>query len=177
MDETKGQVLIKSEPKPLSDQHRLIAYWAAHGIEAKEIALELGYSEKTIKSILKEKQVQFFIKKTQYKIYGEDPALHIKACAAKGIKVAEEVMMSNKTKDHTRQEVAFKFMDRAYGKPGLEDGQVEGAVRKILQMLQKPIEEKKPDIVDAQYSEITISNTTKEEPIDPIDSWLKENID
>ena len=180
-NEIKSQALTKTEPKPIRDQHRLIAYWAAHGIEPKEIALELGYSEKTIKSILKEKQVQFFIKKTQFKIYGEDPALHIKVCAAKGIKVAETIMESKKTKDHTRQEIAFKFMDRAYGKPGLEDGLVEGTVRKILQMLQKPVDlqtqEPKNDIEDANYSELP-GQENKEEPkeADKIDDWIDKNI-
>lgn len=179
----KSQALTKTETKPLSDQHRLIAYWAAHGIEPKEIAIELGYSEKTIKSILKEKQVQFFIRKTQHKIYGEDPALHIKICASKGIKVAEDIMESKKTKDHTRQEIAFKFMDRAYGKPGIEDGLVEGTVRKILQMLQKPVDlptqEIKNDIEDAEYTELPMDqNKTQEEPkeVDKVDDWIDKNI-
>jgi DNA-binding Lrp family transcriptional regulator len=170
--------------KELSDQQILIAYWAAHRFEPKEIAKELRLAESTVKKFLKDPDVKFQIRKVQMKIYGEDPALHIKECAARGIEVADEIMMNKKVKPHIRQEVAFKFMDRAYGKPGIEDTMVEGTVRKILQVVTNiqngvdlKVEAPKDDIEDAEFKELP-QEPAKEElkEADKVDDWIDKNI-
>ena len=167
----------------ISEAHKLIAYWAAHGKDYKEIARELGYAESTIKSTLNRKEIKFFIAKVKHDLYGRDAALHIKECAAKGVKIAETIMEDKKVKPHVRLIAAHDFMDRAYGKPGIEDGLVEGTVRKILQALQKPVDsmtqETKNDIEDAQYSDITPETTKVEEApkeVDKVDDWIGKNI-
>jgi len=184
MEQAKSQAKALAESKPISDDHKLIAYWAAHGMEPLEISKELGYALQTIKTVLKDKKVKLFIEKVRYKIYGEDPAIHLKDCAKKAIIVAEDLMMNKKTKDHVRLLAAQDFMNREFGKAGIDDGMVEGTVRKILQMLQKPPESvtRPSDIENAEYSEIEQSGPVEEKvqsPIkeaDKIDDWLDNNL-
>lgn len=181
MENDKGQAKALVQDKPLLEQHKLIAYWAVHNVEPEEIAKRLEYSISTVKTVLKDKKVKLFIEKVKFHIYGENPALHLKDCAKKAVVVAEEIMMSKKTKDHVRLLAAQDFMNREFGKPGIDDGMVEGTVRKILQMLQKPKEEEKntpEDIEDAEFkdvgSETRLSMDKKE--ADPLDAWIDENL-
>jgi predicted transcriptional regulator len=178
MESDSGQAKALVETKPISDDHKLVAYWAAHGMDPKDIAHELGYGIQTIKKILKDKKVKLFVEKVRFKIYGDDPALHLKDCAKQAITVAKEIMTSKKTKDHVRLLAAQDFMNREFGKAGIDDGVVEGTVRKILQMLQKPPEEKKQDIEDAQYVDITPESQAKEVemPVDEVEDWLDKNM-
>lgn len=186
----EGQASSLEAKKELTDSHRLIGYWAAHGWDAKEIAKELNYAEKTVKSILKTKEVQFFVKKVKHKIYGEDPALHIKECAKRGIDIADGIMMDKKNKPQVRQDVAFKFMDRAWGKPEAKVDLGEGTVRKLLSLIQNPSQTSQPsqnpidtkdvtpkDIEDAQYSEIS-EEAPQDAPkeTDSVDDWISKNI-
>lgn len=170
--------------KEMSNEHMLIAYWAAHGFDAKKIAQELKYKETTVKNILKDDHVKLLIRKVKHKIYGEDPALHIKECAAKGIEVADEIMMNRKNKPNIRLLAAQDFMNRGFGKPGIEDSMVEGTVRRILQALtsdQNQVDlnqtKAKDDIEDATYSELPVEQP-KEEPkeADKVDDWIDKNI-
>lgn len=187
MSTDEGQAKSLTSKKELTDSHRLIGYWAAHGWDAKEIAKELNYAETTVKSILKTKEVQFFVKKVKHKIYGEDPALHIKECAQRGIDIADGIMMDKKNKPQVRQEVAFKFMDRAWGKPEAKVDLGEGTVRKLLSLIQNQANQipqntidtkdvtPKDDIEDAQYSEIEDPKEVPKES-DSIDDWINKNI-
>jgi hypothetical protein len=178
MDNDKGQAKALTTQDTITNDQKLVAYWSAHGWEPLEIAKELGYSVPTIKKWLKDKKVNLFAEKVRFKVYGEDPALHIKDCAKRAIGVAEGIMTDKKVKDHVRLLAAQDFMNREFGKPGLDDGVVEGTVRKILQFLQKPKEElPSQDIEDAQYTEIKEAQAPQaEKPLDQIDDWLDKNI-
>lgn len=184
MSTDEGQAKSLEVKKQIPEQHMLMGYWAAHGFDAKQIAKKLQYSEVTVKSVLRTKEVQTFIKKVRHEVYGEQPALHIKECANRAINVADEIMMNKKVKPHIRQEVAFKFMDRAYGKPGLEVDLGEGTVKKLLAMIQNQkdvdieAQPAKNDIEDAQYAEIPQEAESQEpqKESDSVDDWINKNI-
>lgn len=188
MSQDKGQAALKAPDfKPKQEYEYSIAYMTVHGWAPKEIAAEIQMAESTVKQKLKDKEMIILIQKLRHKLYGDDPTLKFKVILPKAIDVAEEIMTNKRVKPHVRQEVAFKFMDRALGKPTIEVNIGEGSVRKLLAAIanQNPIDTKpvnpNNDIQDAEYKDVSNSvpsEPVKEEPkpTDDIDNWLDENI-
>lgn len=145
---------IKKTPK-----HQAIAYMLATGLSNAEIARQLGMSSNRIHQIARTRRMAHEVKAIQWKMYGETPAKRFNAILPKAIEVAEALMHDDMVKPQTRADVAFKFMDRALGKPKQEVELSGSLIRNLLEELDgKTIEIPKSEIEEAIVNQIENPN-------------------
>lgn len=101
------------------DQHRakLICYLKAIGFKNKDIAAAIGGTTAEVLRVLKSESAQDEIERVQQQIFVAEPAKMFETILPSAVRIAVNAMMSRKTKTSVRVDAAFKFMDRALGKP------------------------------------------------------------
>lgn len=170
-------------PKRLSHRSHLIGYLAACGFTQKEIAEQMGMNTIYISKYLRTERMQEIVKEKSFELFGKGAQEKFMRLLPKAIDTAEKVMADELQKGSVRADVAFKFMDRALGKP---KQQIEHNVSNIRTLIEKLDEVKfkepikqiettaKPDdnIIDVQ----TEPSESREVPKDEIDDWIDKNI-
>ena len=118
------------------DKHRakLICYLKAIGFKNKDIAASIGGSISEVLRVLKSKSAQQEIDRIQQEIFVTEPAKMFESILPQAVRIAVNAMMSRKTKTSVRVDAAFKFMDRALGKP---NQQVEVSHNLLKDLIQK----------------------------------------
>lgn len=101
------------------DKHRakLICYLKAIGFKNKDIAAAINGSLQEVYRVLKSESAQDEIERVQNEIFVAEPAKMFESILPQAVRIAVNAMMSRKTKASVRVDAAFKFMDRALGKP------------------------------------------------------------
>lgn len=101
------------------DQHRakLICYLKAIGFKNKDIAAAINGNINEVYRVLKSESAQLEIERVQQEIFVTEPAKMFETILPQAVRIAVSAMMSRKTKASVRVDAAFKFMDRALGKP------------------------------------------------------------
>lgn len=101
------------------DQHRakLICYLKAIGFKNKDIAAAVNGRIDEVYRVLKSESAQLEIERVQREIFVTEPAKMFETILPQAVRIAVSAMMSRKTKASVRVDAAFKFMDRALGKP------------------------------------------------------------
>lgn len=101
------------------DKHRakLICYLKAIGFKNKDISSAIGGTLDEVSRVLKSHSAQEEIDRVQQEIFVAEPAKMFETILPQAVKIAVNAMMSRKTKASVRVDAAFKFMDRALGKP------------------------------------------------------------
>jgi hypothetical protein len=92
------------------------------------------------------------------------------------VKTAFKLMLDENTKPQTRIDAAFRFMDRTLGKPTQK---LEVETNLIRQVYEKLDANKVVDIAMKRVEAVAIESQVEKEPekeLDPIDSWVKENL-
>jgi hypothetical protein len=101
------------------DKHRakLICYLKAIGFKNKDIAAAINGNLQEVYRVLKSESAQDEIERVQNEIFVSEPAKMFESILPQAVRIAVNAMMSRKTKASVRVDAAFKFMDRALGKP------------------------------------------------------------
>lgn len=114
----------KGEPNspvgtPSNDKYRrrVICYLKAIGFKNKDIKNTLHCTYAEIKRVCESESGKAEIERVQREIFVNEPQKMFEAILPEAIKVAVNAMMSKKVNTSIRVDAAFKFMDRALGKP------------------------------------------------------------
>jgi len=98
-------------------RHKVICYLKAIGFKNRDIQRTLNCSLGEVYKVIKSQSGQDEIERVQREIFVNEPAKMFDAILPEAIKVAVNAMMSKKVNTSIRVDAAFKFMDRALGKP------------------------------------------------------------
>jgi hypothetical protein len=161
-------------PKKLKHRYRLIAYMAASGLNNTQIAEQIGIKPTRVNVILSSQRVKLEIKRVQAEIFIKDPQKRFMQILPKAIETAEGVMDNDLVKPSIRADVAFKFMDRALGKPKETHEVKTSSIRELFEKLEE-IEKRKA--IPVEYQDAEIVEAKPDEPRDQIDDWIKKNFD
>lgn len=146
----KGTPRIPTQLKA-KDKHRakIICYLKAIGFKNKDIAASVNGSLAEVYRVLKSHSAQDEIERIQQEIFTRDPAKMFEAILPQAIRIAVSAMTSRKTKASVRVDAAFKFMDRALGKPTQP---VEHSHNLVKELITKISEEQSTDApLDADF--------------------------
>lgn len=151
VNEVKEQTVIvhtKGEPRafigtPSRDKYRtrVICYLKAIGFKNKDIKNTLNCTLHEINKVLKSESAQEEIERIQREIFVSEPAKMFEAILPEAIKVAVNAMMSKKVNTSVRVDAAFKFMDRALGKPTQTVEHKTNLVKELITKLNNDREE------------------------------------
>jgi predicted transcriptional regulator len=154
----KNQV-ITPETEPLYDQsvksapytvqQKAIVNLAAAGWSVKEIAKQLGCSDRIVKNVMKSPTGSLAIERIQQEIYIKEPQKIAQYMAPKAMKTLFDIMTSMKSKETSRVEAAKAVLDRAYGKPLQQIEQKGNTVADLFRELDN--REKQKDLVPDFY--------------------------
>jgi len=144
------------------DKHRarIICYLKAIGFKNKDISAAVGGSIDEVYRVLRSQSAQEEIERIQNEIFVTEPAKMFESILPQAVKIAVNAMMSRKTKTSVRVDAAFKFMDRALGKP---NQQVEVSHSLIKDLIQKMDESGQvTTTIEADFNILDTDNQTKE---------------
>lgn len=151
-------------PKKLKHRHRLVAYMAASGLTNVAIAEQVGIKPPRVATILASQRIQNEIKRIQSEIFIKDPRKRFMEILPKAIDIAEAAM-ENAEEEKDRADIAFKFMDRALGKPKESVEVKTSSIRDIYEKLDKMGENKIIEVDQADFKEL-----------DPLEQWMSKNL-
>lgn len=164
VQETKVITAFKGEPRapvgtPTKEKYRrkVICYLKAIGFRNRDIKATLNCSLSEISKTLKSESAQEEIERIQREIFVAEPAKMFEAILPEAVKVAVNAMMSKKVNTSIRVDAAFKFMDRALGKPSQ---QVEVSHNLLKDLIQKMDTEPKDLPIEADFN--LMDNNDKE---------------
>jgi len=95
------------------------------------------------------------------------------------IKTAFQVMLDPKTKPQVKADAAFRFMDRVMGRPTQQVEVSTNLIRQVYEKLDATEANKVVDITIKRIENAAIETKPEEvvsEPADPVDAWVKENL-
>ena len=178
--------------KKTTHKEHLIAYLAAAGMSNTEIAKQTDIAPQTISVYLRSDRMQQMIKEKAYEMFGKGAAERFMRILPKAIETAESVMIDATQKGSVRAEVAFKFMDRAMGKPKQQVEHSVSNVRTLIEKLDelsiKGVEPQKTiattassvdNIIDVEPESLPKEESKQDpDPVvkDEIDSWIDKNL-
>jgi hypothetical protein len=141
VEESKVITAFKGEPRSVVGtaskekyRRKIICYLKAIGFKNKDIKATLNCSLSEVYKVLKSESAQEEIERVQREIFVAEPAKMFEAILPEAVKVAVNAMMSKKVNTSIRVDAAFKFMDRALGKPSQ---QVEVSHNLLKDLIQK----------------------------------------
>lgn len=149
-----------------------VCHLAAMGIDPGLIAEQLGCSRSSVNSVIKSDSGSREIERIRERLFMQEPNKMFQSIAVKAVQVAYAAMMDKKTKTQTKVDAAFKFIERAYGKPKQEIEHTGSTLKDLILALDGG-EKSKQDIEDAEYKTVEekfsqhpggISEESSEEP-------------
>lgn len=156
VEDSKIITAFKGEPRspvgtPSKEKYRrkVICYLKAIGFKNKDIKQTLNCSFFEINKVLKSESAQEEIERIQREIFVSEPAKMFEAILPEAVKVAVNAMMSKKVNTSIRVDAAFKFMDRALGKPSQ---QVEVSHNLLKDLIQKMDKDGNESAIEADFN-------------------------
>lgn len=168
---------VRNDLKPIQG---VICHLAALAMSEDDIAQITGTSPEFVKSSTKTLVGKAEIQRIQDQVWGDDFKKIIKAIIPMAIQTAFQAMVDPKTKTQTKVDAAFKFMDRAMGKPTQQIEINDNLIRSVFEKL----DEQAGKVIDiTQATEIALTETQATDTVikddhdlDAVDSWVKENL-
>lgn len=111
------QAQWKGPKRALGARTKLVAYLKANGKTNVEVANELDITPGAVSRICGSTLFKEYVNKIHYQQFGKRPDDQFKEILPEAVKVARDILHSDAINADTRASVAFKFMDRALGKP------------------------------------------------------------
>ena len=134
-----------------SEEYRfkLICYLKAVGFKNMDIKRTINATYGEINKVMKSESARAEIERVQREIFVAEPAKMFETILPEAVKVAVNAMMSKKTNTSVRVDAAFKFMDRALGKPS-QSVEVSGnLIKDLIQKIDStPVEQP----IDAEFN-------------------------
>ena len=153
-------------PKNINHRHKFLIGLAVMGLSNKAIAEEMGMTEARISVILSNSEVQREIEEKR-KLYWDDKAEErFKKILPEAITVAHDILKDRQEGSNLRADIAFKFMDRALGKPKQQMEIKDSSLSDFIDALEK------------LPRDVTGSTETKslDKPKDKFDNFIDEFI-
>lgn len=162
------QYITDMAPHKWKPRHELIAYMLAHGRSQREISTEVKMTEGRLSILANWPVMKSRVKEIQQGVYEKDVQKRFLSIVPAAIDVAEELMKNKNTKENVRSDIAFRFMDRALGKPKESLEVKSNAITDLFDALDKlgrgAIKEIPKDYIEGEATEVL--------PSDPIDAWV-----
>lgn len=152
-------------PKKLKHRHKLVAFMAANGMTNAAIAKQLDCSTARVSTILASNRIQLEIKRIQSEIFINDPKKRFMEILPRAIDIAEEVLENEENNPSLRVDVAFRFMDRALGKPKESVEVKTSSIRDLFDQLEKMDKPKTIEVTQEDFKNL-----------DPVDQWVQKNL-
>ncbi len=167
----------------LSSRDGTIAYLAAQGKTHAEIAEVLGTTSRTIGAIIATERMQFEIKRTQHKLFGQDNkaiANQFKDMIPKALDTMREIIDNPNVKPQLRFSAAQEIFDRSLGKPK-QTVELEGSLVKDLYDRLDTLKPQDLGVIDITPVEPEASRPETVDvlpapPQDVIDAWIAKNL-
>lgn len=146
-----------------------------------------GHSLSYINRLIKSETGKAKLEALYSGIYQEEAKRAIEEILPVAIKTAFQIMIDDKTKANVRSENAFRFMDRALGRPIQQVEMTHDLAKRVYRALDeqmkvaRPVESEQSHVKsDPSLIEIKPSESAAAEDVapnkDPIDSWVEENL-
>jgi len=181
--------------KKLSDKHKFIAILIAQGYSQRSIAREMNYTESRISLIVNSPIFQEEVQKHRELMFDELTLdSNFKRIAPVAARVAEDIMLDGGARQSLKADIAFKFLDRALGKPKQQIEHTGSVLREMLEILQKEENKKtidvtpeEKDMVEAELVSPSTASTKEEkdsedasmssESSSDMQKWVEDNLD
>jgi hypothetical protein len=144
---------VKKAATSPSQRNRVqaIIHLCALGLTPKQISEQLNCSQQWVKNVMKSESFQREVDRVSYQLYIKEPQKMFQSIVPKAVSVAYKEMTSKKTSSKVKVDAAFRFIERAYGKPKQEIEHVGTTLKDIYLALDS--KKKSPqDIQDAEYT-------------------------
>lgn len=148
---------------------RAMAHYAAIGYPDRVIAKQLRVPTTIVTKILSSEQMKKEVLRMQDELYRHDYQKIFQRILPVAVNTAFKVMTSKKTKENVRVEAAFKFMDRALGKPKETVENKTTLVSEVMEVIAKKAQEQKP--IDAEFAPVEKSESVQD---DPLEAFLRD---
>lgn len=132
---------------------KLICYLKAIGFKNKDIASSLSCPINEVYRVIKSESAVAEIERIQHEIFVTEPAKMFETILPQAVKIAVNAMMSRKTKTSVRVDAAFKFMDRALGKPTQHIEHEHNLVKELITKLDAA--EASGEFIDADFFNVS----------------------
>lgn len=171
--------IIDQERNPATKQsYRSVAIikMAILGWSPKQISEYLGLTPQRVSTILNSKSGKDQVRIGQHEMFTKNPQQMFLDILPDAVNTAKRAMKDKKTTTSVRVDAAFKFMDRALGKPLQEIKHEGNAIRELFMALDRKNRGEdesgsKENAIDAEFKEVK-----SDVNIDPIDKWVDENL-
>lgn len=128
---------------------KLICYLKAVGFKNADIRRTCGASPGEISKVMRSESAKAEIERIQREIFVTEPAKMFEAILPEAVKVAVNAMMSKKINPSIRVDAAFKFMDRALGRPSQSVEVTGNLIKDLIQKMDSaPVEQP----IDAEFN-------------------------
>lgn len=108
---------VWEKPKELSFKHKYMVQLFATGMTNKEVAQEMDLSESWVAHLRNKESVKAEVALLHKNLVAPSVQERFNKIVTKAISRAEDIMDDPETKDALVADIAFRFMDRALGKP------------------------------------------------------------
>jgi hypothetical protein len=162
----------------LNPRQMMVCKCSALMMKNAEISELTGMSEGYISAVINSAAGKFEIEEIQNKFLFNTKKM-LDDILPLAIKTAFQVMLDPKSKPQVKADAAFRFMDRVMGRPVQ---QVEINDNLIRQVYEKLDSQKVIDIASKRIENAIIVagseevQETEKQELDPVDSWVKENL-
>ncbi len=165
--ETKiEQVKIAATSPAQKNRMRAIIHLAALGLTPKQISEQLSCSQQWIKNVMKSDSFQREVERVSHQLFMKEPQKMFQSIVPKAVSVAYKEMTNKKTSSKVKVDAAFRFIERAYGKPKQEIEHT-GTTLKDLYLALDEKKKHTQDIQDAEYTTAEEKISKYDGPTDP----------
>lgn len=145
----------------INHRAKVICYLKAIGFKNKDIAASLSAPIGEVYRVLKSHSAQDEIERIQHEIFVTEPAKMFETILPQAVKIAVNAMMNKKTKTSVRVDAAFKFMDRALGKPTQHIEHEHNLVKELITKLDQ--ENQNSETIDAEFFNVSLDKEAKDD--------------
>jgi hypothetical protein len=143
----------------INHRAKVICYLKALGFKNKDIASSVNAPLSEIYRVLKSHSAIDEIERIQHQIFVTEPAKMFETILPQAVKIAVNAMMNKKTKTSVRVDAAFKFMDRALGKPTQHIEHEHNLVKELITKLDQ--EKDTSQTIDAEFFDVSLDEEVK----------------
>jgi hypothetical protein len=158
--------------KRMSHRLHLIAYLASAGMKQVDIASKMGVGHTYISKVMKTDRMQALVKEKAYEMFGKGAAQKFLQVLPKAIETAEKVMLDENEKGSVKADVAFRFMDRALGKPEQKTTVNQGGIRTLIERFDEFTASMRPKTVKT----IELSKEKEDNSIETVVTYAKDTL-
>lgn len=179
-------------PRRLTHRHMVIAHMAAMGATNKQICEELNISPSRMSIILKSTRIQEKINELLSNSSEKSMKARLDRIVPQAIDVTEKILNDETEASKLRSDIAFKFMERAWGKPAQKVDVQDTTLEKLFDRLdrierQKEIEVsqvKRSELEHIEDAEVVVKKAvvepeleTEEDLFNFVTKWGEDNLD